>query len=56
MEVNPERYFYKVKSGLFVPYGYAPGADMLTLHYGMFAYAIQSLGSEEQNAKWNDDV
>jgi hypothetical protein len=47
MRVDPDKYFYNIKSGLFIPFGFVPGIDLLTLHYGMFAYAIQSLGSEE---------
>jgi acyl-CoA oxidase len=56
MKVDPDKYFYKVQSGQMVPFGFVPGVDMTTLHYGMFAYSLQTLGSEEQIAKWNEDV
>jgi len=36
MKINPDRYFYKVESGLTVPFGHTIGTDILTLHFGMF--------------------
>ena len=41
MDIDADKYFYKVQSGMLVPFGFTPGVDLLTLHYGMFAYAIQ---------------
>jgi len=40
MEINPDKYFYKVESSTLMPTNMVPGIDPLTLHYGMFLTAV----------------
>lgn len=56
MKVNPDTYFYKQESSMYSPFAVNPQVDIFTLHYGMFQYCLQKLGSEEQNKKWLEDV
>lgn len=56
MEVDPDRYFYKVESGVMMPHYLAPGIDPTSLHVGMFQTALLKLGSDEQAEKWIKNV
>jgi hypothetical protein len=47
MEINPERYFDNVESGLCTPLSLTPGISPESLHYTMFRTTVEKIGSDE---------